>query len=298
MSPWSSLRAVVVFIYLFMLGPIVITAAVSFNQSNRSQFPPRGFSLQWWQRAFSAEWLDPLVFSLKLALLAALISTLLALPLAFALARHRFPGRAAFTALTLGPLMLPALVTGVGLLQLFQYAGAREYIGFSAQLVGHVVICLPFAVRTIAISLQTLPPNVELAAASLGARRLATLWHVVLPLIKTGIVAGAVFAFIHSFTDVNLSLFLVRPGEQPITVKILGFLEYGFAPTLAAVSVITLLLPLILVAVVERVSGLGDFIYGDRQRGCAGAASRRDREALRDDGGGRRYRSPCHLSRP
>ena len=266
MKPWAALRAVVIFVYVFMLGPILITAAVSFNASNRSQFPPRGFSLQWWGRAFSAEWVDPLAFSLKLATLAAILSTLLALPLAFALARHRFPGRAALTALTLGPLMLPALVTGVGLLQLFQYAGLRDYIGFTALLIGHVVICLPFAVRTIAISLRTLPPSVELAAASLGASRARALWHVVLPLVKTGIVAGAVFAFVHSFTDVNLSLFLVRPGEQPITVKILGFLEYGFAPTLAAVSVITLLLPLVLVAIVERVSGLGDFIYGGRER--------------------------------
>jgi putative spermidine/putrescine transport system permease protein len=264
MSPWSALRVVVISIYVFMLGPILITAAVSFNESNRSQFPPRGFSLQWWQRALSPEWVDPLVFSFNLGLLTAVISTLLALPLAFALTRYRWRGREALVALTLGPLMLPALVTGVGLLQLFQYAGLREYIGFTALLVGHVVICLPFAVRTVAISLHTLPPNVELAAASLGASRWRALWYVVFPLIKSGIIAGAVFAFVHSFTDVNLSLFLVRPGEQPITVKILGFLEYGFAPTLAAVSVITLLLPLVLVAIVEKVSGLGDFIYGER----------------------------------
>jgi putative spermidine/putrescine transport system permease protein len=266
MTPWTALRAVVVFIYLFMLGPILITAAVSFNESNRSQFPPRGFSLQWWQRALSPEWVDPLVFSFKLGLLTAVIATALALPLAFALTRYRFRGREALVALTLGPLMLPALVTGVGLLQLFQYARLREYIGFTALLVGHIVICLPFAVRTVAISLHTLPPNVELAAASLGASRWRALWHVVFPLTKSGIIAGAVFAFVHSFTDVNLSLFLVRPGEQPITVKILGFLEYGFAPTLAAVSVLTLLLPLVLVAVVEKVSGLGDFIYGERER--------------------------------
>jgi putative spermidine/putrescine transport system permease protein len=266
MSPWNALRGVVVLIYVFMLGPILITAAVSFNQSNRSQFPPRGFSLQWWNRALTAEWVDPLVFSFKLGLLTAVIATALALPLAFALTRYRFRGREALVALTLGPLMLPALVTGVGLLQLFQYAGLREYIGFTALLVGHIVICLPFAVRTVAISLHTLPPNVELAAASLGASRWRTLWHVVFPLTKSGIIAGAVFAFVHSFTDVNLSLFLVRPGEQPITVKILGFLEYGFAPTLAAVSVITLLLPLVLVAIVEKVSGLGDFIYGERER--------------------------------
>jgi putative spermidine/putrescine transport system permease protein len=266
LTPWAGLRAVVVFVYVFMLGPILITAAVSFNESNRSQFPPRGFSLQWWQRALAPEWVDPIVFSFKLGALTALISTVLALPLAFALTRHRFRGREALVALTLGPLMLPALVTGVGLLQLFQYAGLRDYMGFTALLVGHVVICLPFAVRTVAISLHTLPPNVELAAASLGAPRWRVLRHVVFPLVKSGIVAGAVFAFVHSFTDVNLSLFLVRPGEQPITVKILGFLEYGFAPTLAAVSVITLILPLILVAVVEKVSGLGDFIYGERER--------------------------------
>ena len=88
----------------------------------------------------------------------------------------------------------------------------------------------------------------------------------VFPLIKSGIIAGAVFAFVHSFTDVNLSIFLARPGEVPITVKILGFLEFGFAPTLAAVSVITLLLPLALVAIVQRLTGLGDFIYGQRER--------------------------------
>jgi len=264
-APWAGLRLFVIFVYVFSLGPILITAAVSFNSGNRSFFPPRGFSIRWWERAFAPEWLEPLWFSIKLGSLTALVATLLALPMAFALHRYRFRGREALVAMTLGPLMLPSLVTGVGLLQLFELAGLREYVGFTALVVGHVVICMPFAVRTVAISLATLPPNLELAAASLGATRWATLRHVVLPLVKTGVVAGAVFAFIHSFTDVNLSIFLARPGEIPITVKILGFLEFGFAPTLAAVAVITLLLPLVLVAIVERVSGLGDFIYGERK---------------------------------
>ena len=160
------------------------------------------------------EWIDPLLFSLKLGSLTALFSTLLALPLAFALFRYRFRGRDALVALTLGPLMLPTLVTGVGLLQLFQYVGWREHIGFTALLVGHVVICMPFAVRTVGISLHTLPPNVELAAASLGATRWRTLRHIVFPLIKSGVVAGAVFAFIHSFTDVNLSHFPRSAGRN------------------------------------------------------------------------------------
>lgn len=265
-SPWLALKIVVSAIYVFMIGPILITAAVSFNAGNRSQFPPVGFSLRWWSAAFSPDWIEPLLFSLRLATITAVVSTLLALPLAFAIVRHKFPGRQGLVALTLGPLMVPSLVTGVGLLQLFEYVGWRAYIGFPALLVGHVAISMPFAVRTIAVSLHTLPPNLERAAMSLGASRRAVLRHVTLPLIKSGVVAGLVFAFIHSFTDVNLSLFLARPGQQPITVKILGFLEFGFAPTLAAVSVITLFVPLVLVGVVQYFTGLGDFIYGERKR--------------------------------
>jgi len=264
---WAALCVVVAAIYLFMLGPILITAAVSFNQSNRSLFPPQGFSLRWWTRALSPEWLDPLMFSLQLGATASILSVGLALPLAFALVRHRFRGRNALFALTLGPLLLPALVTGVGLLQLFQYVGLRDAIGLPALIAGHVVICLPFAVRTISVSLQGLPPSLEHAAASLGAPPWRTQLHIVAPLIKNGIVAGALFAFIHSFTDVNLSLFLARPGETPINVKILGFLEFGFAPTLAAVSVVTIAIPLVLVIVVQRLTGLGDFLYAERGHG-------------------------------
>ena len=264
---WTALCVVVAVIYLFMLGPILITAAVSFNQSNRSLFPPQGFSLRWWTRALSPEWLDPLLFSLQLGATASILSVGLALPLAFALVRHRFRGRNALFALTLGPLLLPALVTGVGLLQLFQYVGLRDAIGLPALIAGHVVICLPFAVRTISVSLQGLPPSLEHAAASLGAPPWRTQLHIVAPLIKNGILAGALFAFIHSFTDVNLSLFLARPGETPINVKILGFLEFGFAPTLAAVSVVTIAIPLVLVIVIQRLTGLGDFLYAERRHG-------------------------------
>ena len=264
-TAWRTLQIAVGAIYVFMLGPILITATVSFNASNRSLFPPQGFSLRWWSTALSPEWLEPLVFSLRLATITAVVSAALALPLAFAIARHEFSGRSVIEALTLGPLMVPSLVTGVGLLQFFEYVGWRAYIGFPALLAGHVVIAMPFAIRTIAVSLHTLPSNLERAAQSLGASDSAVLRRITLPLIKNGIVAGMVFAFIHSFTDVNLSLFLVRPGQLPVTVKILGFLEFGFAPTLAAISVITLIVPLVLVAVVQYLTGLGDFVYGERR---------------------------------
>lgn len=262
--PWNALRGLVALLYAFLLLPILITVSVSFNAVNQSKFPPLGFSLRWWADAMSARWLQPLAFSIELGLITAVISALIGMPLAFGLVRHRFPGRTLLTTLALGPLALPALVTGIGLLQFLQAAGLDFLFGFPALLIGHVVICLPFSVRCIAISLRAMPPNLEHAALSLGATPNVVLREIILPLIKSGVFAGAVFAFIHSFTDYSISLFLSRPGLQPVTITILSFLEYGFAPTLAAVAALTLVVPLILIAIVQRVFRIGDFLYAEK----------------------------------
>lgn len=265
--PWTTLRWVVAAIYVFMLGPIAITALVAFNRDNRSYFPPRGISLQWWQAALGPQWMQPLLFSLELATLTAAISALLGAPLAFAFQRHAFPGKSVVRAITLGPLILPSLVTGIALLQALTLVGLGRLLGFWALLIGHVVICLPFVVRTVAISLQAMPGNLEPAAASLGASPRAVLRHVTLPLAMPGLFAGMIFAFVHSFDDVNLSLFIARPGERPLTVAIMAFLEFGFAPTLAAVSILSLIVPLALVALFGRVIGIGNFLFAEQGHG-------------------------------
>ena len=267
LSPWHGLGAAAAFVYIFIFAPIVVTAAVSFNAPNQSRFPPVGFSLRWWREALDPRWLQPLIFSMELAAVSAFVATILGVGLAFGLVRHRFPGRDLVATLSLGPLALPALVTGIALLQILNLAGINALYGFPALVIGHVVICLPFTVRTTAISLQALPPRVEHAAYSLGATPIRTLFHVTLPLIKSGVFAGAVFAFIQSFTDYSVSLFLSRPGASTISVTILGFLDYGFTPTLASVAVITLIVPLVLIGIVQRYFRVGDFIYGSGSNG-------------------------------
>jgi putative spermidine/putrescine transport system permease protein len=264
LSPWGLLRCVVGAVYVFAMGPILITATVSFNAVNQSRFPPVGFSLRWWQEALTPRWLGPLAFSIELSLAAAILTVLMGFPLAYGLTRFRFPGRDALAALTLGPLALPALVTGIGLLQLLQLAGLGALFGLPALLIGHLVICVPLAVRTIGVSLQSIPPTAEQAALSLGATHLRAFWEVTLPLVKNGVFAGASFAFVQSFTDYSISLFLARPGSQPITVTILSFLEFGFAPTLAAVAVLTMVTPMVLIGVVQRFFGIGEFLYETR----------------------------------
>jgi putative spermidine/putrescine transport system permease protein len=262
--PWTTLKLAVACIYLFMLGPILITASVAFNRDNRSYFPPRGFSLQWWGAAVGPQWMQPLLFSLELATLTALISALAGIPLAFAFRRHDFLGKNLVRAITLGPLILPSLVTGIALLQFLSLIGLGQWMGFWALLIGHVVICLPFSVRTTTISLAAMPANLEAVASSLGARPFTVLRQVTLPLAAPGVLAGMIFAFVHSFDDVNLSLFVARPGERPLTVTILGALDFGFGPTLAAVSIVSLLVPLFLVALFGRFVGIGNFLYEAR----------------------------------
>ncbi len=266
-GPWTLLRVTVAAIYLFILGPIAITAAVSFNATNRSFFPPRGFSLRWWGEAFSPQWIQPLLFSLELAALTAIVATAVGVPLAFAFQRYEFPGKTIIRTITLGPLILPTLVTGIALLQFLTVIGLGRWLGYWALLIGHVIICLPFSVRTIAISLQAMPGSVEQAATNLGAGPLAVLRYVTFPLIMPGIFAGMAFAFIHSFTDINMSLFIARPGQRPVTVAIMSFLDFGFAPTLAALSILSLLIPLVLVALLGRFVGIGNFLYQEQGRG-------------------------------
>jgi len=261
MNGWPVLRWLVAAIYAFALGPILITATVSFNAVNQSRFPPVGFSLRWWAEALTPRWLGPLVFSIELALAVAVLAVLVGFPLAYAIARYRFPGRSLLEALSLGPLALPALVTGIGLLQLLQLAGLGALFGLPALVLGHLVICLPFAVRTIGVSLLSIPRNAEQAAMSLGAHPFTAFREVTLPLVKSGVFAGASFAFVQSFTDYSISLFLARPGSQPITVTILSFLEFGFAPTLAAVAVLTMIVPIVLIGAVQRFFRVGDFLY-------------------------------------
>jgi putative spermidine/putrescine transport system permease protein len=261
-TPWTALIWIVVMVYGFMFGPIVITAAVSFNAGEQSRFPPTGFSLRWWDGVLDERWLGPLQFSLELSIIAAVASTFIGLPLAFALARHRFPGRNMLATLALSPLMLPALVTGIGLLQLLELAGLGDLLGLPALVVGHVVICLPFVVRTIAISLAGVSRRVEDAARSLGATNRTVLFEITFPLIKGGLFAGATFAFIQSFTDYSMSLFLTSPTDRPITITILNYIEYGFTPTLAAVAVVSLLIPLLLVMIVQRFFRVADFVQG------------------------------------
>ena len=260
--PRWSLMVLVGVIYAFMFLPVAVVVLTSLNPGQYLQLPPRGLSLRWYAAALTPDWLEPFRVSLTLAAGTALGAIVLGLPAAFALVRHRFPGRDAINALLLSPISLPAIVSGVAILQFLSLAGLHGLIGFRALLLAHVALTTPYAIRTIAISLHGFDRSLEHAAANLGATPWRTLRHVTLPLIKPGLFAGMVFAFIVSFNNVPVSLFLVRPGMITLPIRILNYLEYRFDPSLAAVNMLSLFVILLIVVIAERAAGFTRFVYG------------------------------------
>ena len=139
-------------------------------------------------------------------------------------------------------------------------------MGFTALLIGHVVICLPFAVRTVSISLHTLPPNVELAAASLGARPARVLVTVTLPLLLPGLVSGWLFAAILSFNEFTASLFVTAQRTQTLPVAMYNYVREYADPTMAALSVIYIVITATLLAIANAFLGLGKVLNVERAR--------------------------------
>jgi putative spermidine/putrescine transport system permease protein len=259
--PTALYRLALTLILVFIAAPIVVVFLASVNSTQYLEFPPKGFSTRWWEAALTERWLGPTWFSLRLAAATAVGATALGTGAALGIHRGRFRGRDALLATLLSPLILPQIVTGAALLQFFALTNLRDLLGFPALLLGHVVITLPYAIRTVLVSLHGLDRRLEWAAQDLGADPVQTFLRVTLPLIKNGVFAGFVFAFIVSFNDVPISLFLGRPGNVPIPIAILGHVESRFDPAVAAVAVVTIAIVLALIAVAERFARVSEFIY-------------------------------------
>jgi putative spermidine/putrescine transport system permease protein len=254
-------RLVVLLVAAFILAPIVVVVAVSLTDSPIPEFPPRGLTLRWYAHALSEDvFTTSALNSLWLATLATAIATPLALAAAYGLERGRFRGRDAIQTLLLAPLVVPSLVIGLAILLAFSGMGVRDV---GARLVGaHVLITFPYMVRTILASLARLDPAVEEAARTLGASALRCFVLVTLPLVRPGVVAGMLFAFIVSFDNVSLSLFLTNARTNTLPIAILNYVEYNFDPSVAAISTMLVAFSLGAALLVERLVGLRRVVGG------------------------------------
>ena len=248
-------------VYLFLLLPLVFIVAVSLNAGNTPSFPPTELSLRWYAQALTDKsFIRGAITSGWLAATATLISTPIGVAAAFGIRRGRFRGKKLLETLFLAPLAVPGIVLGIALLVAFSALEIRE--APLRLLAAHLLLVLPYSIRTVLASLARMDPALAEAAHTLGASRWNAFRLVTLPLIKPGIAAGMAFSFILSFDDIAISVFLVDANTSTLPVAILSYLQYNFDPSIAAISSFSILLTLVIAGLLERVFGLQKLLGG------------------------------------
>ena len=242
-------------IVVFLAAPIAIVVGVAFTSADFVSFPPAGLSLRWFKKVLSdPEFLGPLWNSARLGVASTVVSIGLAVPAAIALVRHRFRLGSVIQAFLLSPLSLPTIILAVGLLFLVAKIGLAGT--FLALVAGHSVITVPYVLRTVLGVYSGVNREVEEAATVLGAGPFRTFWHISLPLIMPGVIAGAIFSFLLSFDEVPVALLLSAPDTTTLPVSILSYLIYNYDPAVAAVSAVQIAVILVLLLALERTIGL------------------------------------------
>lgn len=245
-------------VYFFLLAPLVIIIATSFGPDKSLVFPPKGFSLKWMANIFKIEMFrKSFLISMQLSIIGTVIALILGIPAAYALSRYNFKGKNFLNSIFLSPVIIPGIVLGFSLLRyLVIYSKLPIY---TSLLIGHVIIIIPYIIRVISSSLSNFDYSIEEASMSLGANKIKTFFVVVLPNIRSGVIAAFILAFINSFNNVPVSVFLTGPGISTLPIQMLIHVEYNFDPTIAALSVVLMFMTGLLMFAIERTLGLRYF---------------------------------------
>jgi len=240
----------------FLLAPIVMVVASSFTPTSFITFPPEGFSLRWYQAILDrGQFAAALRLSLILAACTGAASGCLGLLAAVGLHQARFAGRDVVVQFLNMPLVVPAVVLGIALLQ--WYARIGLFSGFARLLFAHVVITVPFVTRLVLAGLAGSDPALERAASGLGAGPLRILLRVTLPRIRLPLLAGVIFAFVVSLDDTGLAVFLVNGSTVTLPVQIFNYISFNFDPVITAVGSVMIYLAAIAAVAIDRVGALG-----------------------------------------
>jgi ABC-type spermidine/putrescine transport system permease subunit II len=236
-------------VLLYLVMPTFVIVPMSFSNKTYLSFPPPGWSLEWYARL--AERPDyPQAFwnSIKIGVPVALLATLLGTLAALGVVRGRFFGARPMSALIIAPLMLPQIILAIGLYPIMAKVGL---IGsYPAVVIGHTVICIPLVFITVAASLKGYTPTFELAAMTLGANWWNTFWHVTFPMIRVGVIIGAILSFTFSFDELIVSLFLTSPGTRTLPRLLWEDLRQYVTPIIASATTLVLCLSFVLLSLV------------------------------------------------
>ncbi|WP_291407191.1 ABC transporter permease [Devosia sp.] len=242
-------------VFLFLVGPLVIVLGAAVSDTTYLTFPPQGLSLRWFENIFAIDaFRRTILTSLQVAVISTFVALLIGIPASYAMSRYRIQLPRWLSTLFVLPVLVPELVLGFSLLKnlAFQFNAPI----FLSLIIGHTILILPYVIRVISASLASFDFSIEEAAISLGSPPLKTFFTVLLPNVRSGVIAAFILAFITSVNDVSISIFLTGPGISTLPIQLLAHMEQFFDPTVASVSVLLMVLTVAVMAIVERTLGL------------------------------------------
>jgi len=247
----------------FMLAPLLIVCIVAFTPENTLTIPTTHLSLRWFEAVFKhPDFVQSFWNSVWLALSSATLATLIAVPAGLAITRYAFAGRDGLNALFLSPLIIPHLVLGVALLRLFSLIGATG--SFFWLVLAHTVIVTPYVMRLVVAAAAGFDRSCEQAALSLGASNFTVFRRITLPMILPGVTGGWLLAFINSFDEVTMSIFVTAPSTVTLPVRMYMYATESIDPLMAAASALMVAFTAAVMVVLDRLYGLDRILVGSK----------------------------------
>ena len=250
----------------FLLAPLLIIFPLSFSEAQFLQFPPKSYSMRWYQEVFSrADWVNPILTSTRIALTVVVIATLLGTMAAIPIARREFAFKPAFVGFLLSPMIVPVIVLAVSMHFYTSRLGLSGTL--QALIIGHIVLALPFVIVVMSNALKSVDENLERVARTLGATPWIAFSRITLVLVRPAILTAALFAFLASFDELVIALFLSGPMTQTLPIRLWDAVREEIDPTTAAVAVIITVVSLCAILIAEYARSK----IGEKAKSDAGA---------------------------
>ena len=243
-------RLICVLVFVFLIAPIFIIIPISVSSGSLLNYPLPGISLKWFDVIFTPyPWMLALENSLLIASATTVLATILGTLAAYGLTSVEFRWKPLVMALLISPMMVPLVITALGVYFMFARVGL---VGtFTGMILAHTVLAVPFVVITVTATLQGFDRNMIRAAQSLGAKPLSAFFGITLPLIMPGVISGAIFAFVTSFDEIVVALFIASPAQFTLPRQLFAGLRDNLDPSIVAIATLLIVVSICLMAVVE-----------------------------------------------
>jgi putative spermidine/putrescine transport system permease protein len=257
------LRVFVGLVLLFLMAPILAIMPLSFNSESFFSYPMPGYSLKWYEDFFFNErWTGAVKMSVIVALATTCLATFLGTLAALGLSRSNFPGRATVMALLISPMIVPVIISAVGMFLFYSRVNLAGTI--FGLVLAHTALATPFVVITVTATLSSFDRTLIRAGSSCGAAAHTVFFKVILPLILPGVISGALFAFVTSFDEVVVVLFLASPEQRTLPKQMFSGIREQISPTITAAATVLVLFSTTLLVTVELLRRRSERLRGIR----------------------------------